>query len=101
MGNNMIFVFAVVVAKIVVTTRFPLASSVKDNNGVAVVAAFVFVRRSRLNDGIEDGIEELNLIQREIANAPFFNCVFAGIATVVDVMVECESKIIGMDCFCC
>jgi hypothetical protein len=50
---------------------------------------------------MEDGIEELNLIHREIANAPFFNCVFAGIATVVDVMVECESKIIGMDCSCC
>jgi len=97
----MMFVSAVVVAKIVVTTRFPLASSVKDN-GVAVVAVpFVFVRRSRLNDGMDDGIEELNLIHREIANAPFFNCVFAGIATVVDVMVECESKIIGMDCSCC
>ncbi len=94
----MMFVFVAVVATIVVTMRFPLASSVKDN-GVAV--PFVFVRRNRLNDGTEDGIEELNLIQREIANAPFFNCVFAGIATVVDVIVECESKIIGMDCFCC
>jgi hypothetical protein len=96
MVNNMMFVGVVVVSKIVVTTRFPLASNVKDN-GVAVAVPFVFVRRSRL---MEDVIEELNLIQREIANAPFFNCVFAGIATVVDVMVECESKIIGMDCFC-
>jgi hypothetical protein len=98
MGNNMMVFGFEVFEVIVVTIRFPPASSVKDNG-----VADPFIRRSRLNVVTEDEneIEELSLIQRDIANAPFFNGVFSGIEMVLTVVAGRELIIIGMDCFCC
>jgi hypothetical protein len=94
-----------VVAAVVETTRFPPESSVKlMGNGVGVgVVPFFFVMRIKLNEfeESEGGLKEFKWTHIDIANAPFFNCIFSGIVTVVDVVVEWEASMIGTACFCC